>query len=285
MTVFVASDAAAYEVYMGRWTRRLAGPFLQFAGVRLGQRVLDVGCGTGVMTAAASDLGATAVGLDSAETYLEFARSRHSRPNTSFELGDAHRIGYPDGSFDAAVSTLALDVIPDAEKVGDEMRRVTRPGGMVASAVHEFRGAFAPMFMLCDIASVLDSRGQAVRDGMLSHPLVWPEGQAKMWRAAGLLDVVEVPLVIPFDYASFSDYWRTFESGQGRVGGYVMGMPEVAAGLLRNSATVSIARIVIARLSVLPDFAYVGKTTARRRVNGCEGQNITGKAQANDRRA
>jgi ubiquinone/menaquinone biosynthesis C-methylase UbiE len=137
MAVFVASDPAAYEVYMGRWTRRLAAPFLEFVGVRSGHRVLDVGCGTGIITVAAADLGATVVGLDPAEPYLEFARRLCARPNASFELGDAHRIGYPDGTFDAAISTLALDVIPDPEKVGEEMRRVTKPGGIVASAVHD----------------------------------------------------------------------------------------------------------------------------------------------------
>jgi SAM-dependent methyltransferase len=153
-------------------------------------------------------IGATCIGLDPAEAYLEFARRRRSCPNASYELGDAHHVGHPDASFDAVVSTLALDVIPDAERVAEEMRRVTRPGGTVASAIHDFRGAFAPLFMLWDIASVLDSRAQAVRDGMLSHPLVWPQGQANMWRAIGLVDVVEVPLVIPFEYASFADYGR-----------------------------------------------------------------------------
>jgi len=98
-------------------------------------------------------------------------------------------------------TTLALDVIPDAERVAEEMRRVTRPGGTVASAIHDFRGAFAPFLMFWDIASVLDSRAQAIRDSILSHPLVWPQGQASMWRAIGLADVVEVPLVILFDYA------------------------------------------------------------------------------------
>jgi SAM-dependent methyltransferase len=244
--VFVASDPAAYEVYMGRWTRRLTAPFLEFVGVRSGHRVLDVGCGTGIMTAACADLGATVVGLDPAAPYLEFARCHAVRPNASFELGDAHRIGYPDGTFDAAVSTLVLDVIPDPEKVGQEMRRVTRPGGIVASAVHDFRGAFAPMFMMSDLASVLDSGAQAVRDGMLAHPLVWPEGQAKMWCDLGLLDVVEVPLVIPFEYTSFGDYWSTFETGQGRFGGYVMGLPDELRGELKR-------HVRIAYLAGMPD--------------------------------
>src|SRR5712671_7417130 len=234
MATFVTNDPAGYELFMGRWTSRLAGPFLAFAGISSGQRVLDVGCGTGVITAAVADLGATCRGLDPAEAYLEFARRQRSGPNASYELGDGHHIGHPDASFDAVVSTLALDVIPDADRVAEEMRRVTRPGGTVASAIHDFRGAFAPLFMLWDIASVLDSRAQAVRDGMLSHPLVWPEGQAKMWRAVGLKDVVEVPLVIPFEYVSFADYWATFESGQGRVGSYVMSLEEASGHELQK---------------------------------------------------
>jgi SAM-dependent methyltransferase len=226
MATFVASDPAGYEVFMGRWTSRLAGPFLEFAGISPGQRVLDVGCGTGVITAAAGDLGATCIGIDPAEAYLQYARRQRSRPNITYELGDAHDIGHPDAAFDAVLSTLVLDIIPDAERVAEEMRRVTRPGGTVASAIHDFRGACAPLFMLWDIASVLDSRAQTLRDSMLSHALVWPQGQANMWRAIGLVDVVEVPLVIPFEYASFADYWSTFESGQGRVGSYVMGLPD-----------------------------------------------------------
>src|SRR5258707_2707646 len=82
--------------------------------------------------------------------------------------------------------------------------------------------------MFWDIASVLDSRAQAIRDSILSHPLVWPQGQASVWRAIGLADVVEVPLVIPFDYASFADYSSTVESGQGRVWRYVTGLPRAS---------------------------------------------------------
>ena len=132
MAAFVASDPAGYEIFMARWTQRLARPFLDFTGISPGQRVLDVGCGTGVITAAAADLGATAVGLDMSGPYIDFARHERSRPNASYELGDAHHIRHPDGSFDAALSTLALDVIPDAEPVIKEMRRVTRHGGTAA---------------------------------------------------------------------------------------------------------------------------------------------------------
>jgi 2-polyprenyl-3-methyl-5-hydroxy-6-metoxy-1,4-benzoquinol methylase len=127
MATFVTSDPAGCEVFMGRWTSRLAGPFLEFAGIRPGQQVLDVGCGTVVITAAAADLGATTVGLDPSETYLDFARRQRSRPNASFEVGDAHHIGYPDAAFDAAVSTLALDVRIDRRNDRRRSVSVVRP--------------------------------------------------------------------------------------------------------------------------------------------------------------
>lgn len=225
-TPLIPNNPEGYELFMGRWTERLARPFLEFAHIRSGQRVLDVGCGTGVITAAAADRGATCIGLDPSEPYVDFARRQRSRPGASYEFGDGNHIAHQDGAFDATVSTLALDVIPDAEPVVNEMRRVTRAGGSVASAVHDFRGAFAPILMFWDIASALDRRAQDIRDGMLSHPLVWPEGQTKMWQAVGLTQVVEVPLVIPFDYASFEDYWAAFETGQGRVGTYLTSLDE-----------------------------------------------------------
>jgi SAM-dependent methyltransferase len=213
---------------------RLAGPFLAFAGVGPGQRVLDVGCGTGVTTAAAADLGATVVGLDPSAPYLDHARRHRARPGAAFERGDARVMGYADASFDAAVSTLVLDVVPDPLPIAREMLRVVRPGGVVASAVHEFRGAYAHVMMMLDAAAVLVPRARALRDEMLSHPLVWPGGQADLWRGLGLAGVEEAPLVVPFDYASFDDYWATFLSGQGRSGRYVVSLGEGAREGLRG---------------------------------------------------
>jgi 2-polyprenyl-3-methyl-5-hydroxy-6-metoxy-1,4-benzoquinol methylase len=54
---------------MGRWSSRLAGPFLDFAGVRARERALDVGCGTGVITLALAERGCTVVGVDASESY------------------------------------------------------------------------------------------------------------------------------------------------------------------------------------------------------------------------
>ena len=124
---------------------------------------------------------------------------------------------YANASFDACVSALAPDVIPEVDQVVREMRRVTRPGWTVASHIFDYWGAFSAADLVCDTASVLDEGMRSVRDDRKSRPLVWSNGQAEVWRRAGLEDVVEVPIVISFDYASFADYWSSFSTGPGAV--------------------------------------------------------------------
>src|ERR1700693_2644782 len=110
---FQATDPDVYEHFMGRWSTCLAKPFLEFAGVQPGDRVLDVGCGTGALSLALAEHGAQVVGMDASQSYLEGARRRRSHANATYEHGDAFHLQYPTGSFDACVSTLAIDVIPE----------------------------------------------------------------------------------------------------------------------------------------------------------------------------
>src|SRR3954453_10065628 len=107
---FLATDPDQYEHFMGRWSRRLAGPFLDFASIQPGNRILDVGCGTGILTAALVERGSEAVGIDASEAYLARARRNRPHPNVTYELSDVRHIPYSDASFDACVSTLVLDI-------------------------------------------------------------------------------------------------------------------------------------------------------------------------------
>jgi SAM-dependent methyltransferase len=222
---FLATDPAVYEHFMGRWSRRLAGPFLDFAGVQPGDRVLDVGCGTGVITAALAERGCVAVRVDASEPYLDGARRDRSHPNVVYEFGDARHMHYPDGSFDACVSTLAIDVIPEVDEVADEIRRVTRAGGIAACCVFDFWGGNSAQDLVYDTGSVLDQGIGALRDYMKARPLVWVNGQAALWRKTGLVDVVEVPIVLSFDYASFGDYWSSWSVGPTRIAQRLQALP------------------------------------------------------------
>ena len=96
---FLATYPDDYEHFMGRWSGRLAGPFLAFGGIHPGHLVLDVGCGTGVLTVALAERGSQAVGIDASEPYLASARRRRSHRNVRYELGDVRRMPYADASF------------------------------------------------------------------------------------------------------------------------------------------------------------------------------------------
>lgn len=222
---FAATDPDIYERFMGRWSAQMADPFLTFAGVQSRQRVLDVGCGTGTITLAMAQRGCNLVGVDASAEYLAGARRRRSHPAITYEHGDAQNLAYGTASFDATVSLLAIDLIPDPEKAAAEMRRVTRPGGVVACGTFDFGGGFAAFQMLLDIGAVLDDGLRAIRDYVVPRPLVRPNGQAQLWQRAGFIDVVEVPIVTSFDYESFDDYWKSQATGPTRPAQRLQAMP------------------------------------------------------------
>ena len=225
MPSFAASDPDAYEHFMGRWSARLADPFLDFAGVQPGSKVLDVGCGTGTVSLSLAHRGATVVGVDASEPYLDGARHLRSHPSVTYELGDATDLPYSDASFDACVSTLVIDVIPDVDLVAAEMRRVTRPGGVVASGTFDFWGGFCVLDLVLDTGAVLDNGTRTLRAQIKARPIVWANGQADLWRQVGLIDVEEVPIVLSFDYADFEDYWSSFSTGPTRIAQHLMTLP------------------------------------------------------------
>jgi len=222
---FAATDPDIYERFMGRWSARMADPFLTFAGVESGQRVLDVGCGTGTITLALAQRGCTAVGVDASEPYLAGARHLRSHSAITYEHGDAQSLAHATASFDASVSLLAIDVIPAPEKVAAEMRRVTRPGGVVACGTFDFRGGNSAFQMLLDIGAVFDDGFRTLREYLLSRPLVGPNGQAELWRRTGFTEVVEVPIVVSFDYESWDDYWVSQATGPTRTAQRLKAMP------------------------------------------------------------
>lgn len=220
------SDADAYESFMGRWSELLAPIFIDFTGIAQGARVLDVACGTGVLSKALAEAGATVTGVDASAGYLAGARSHRTHPNITYEDGDIRQMRFTNNSFDATVSTLALDVLPEIEQVVSEMNRVTRPGGIVASAVHQFLGGITAFDLVMNTAAVLDANVREGRDFRAGRQQFWPGGQAALWRKVGFVDVAEIPVVVDCEYSSFADYWATFTSGLGIVSSYLMALSD-----------------------------------------------------------
>jgi ubiquinone/menaquinone biosynthesis C-methylase UbiE len=131
-------NAEGYEKVKGRWSRGLAPLLIRFGGLSDGDRVLDVGCGTGSLIFTLPEIAniSTATGIDLTEGFVEFARSHNNDARINFEQGDARVLPFEDDSFDRAFSKLVLHFIPDAARAVAEMYRVVRPGGTVTAAVH-----------------------------------------------------------------------------------------------------------------------------------------------------
>jgi SAM-dependent methyltransferase len=221
---FMFEVAKNYEQRMGSWSKLLAPLFINFVGVR--GEVLDVGCGTGSLTftAAANNNVSRIVGIDPSSGFIEYARSLVVDRRVSFEMGDAQNLQFPDASFDCCLSSLIVSFIPDAPKGVSEMRRVTRPGGVVASCMWDNGGGMEVFRVIWDAAIALDPGADRFRAKHLPHGS--SDELRSLWTNAGLRDIETRPLVIPLKFVSFDDLWGPSVGAQGPMGAYLAGLPE-----------------------------------------------------------
>lgn len=227
--------ADAYEAYVGRWSRRVAAAFAHSLEVPAGRLWLDVGCGTGALTAAvlAQADPAHVAGIDPSEGFLAGARARIDDPRSSFCAGDARRLPVCDRGFDAVVSGLVLNFVPDPFRAATELARVTAPGGVAAAYVWDYAEGMAMMRHFWDAAGALDP-GAAELDEGRRFPLCRPEALERLWTAAGFGDVAVHAIDIPTVFTGFDDFWRPFLGGQGPAPGYVMSLSQGDRGALRD---------------------------------------------------
>jgi SAM-dependent methyltransferase len=220
------SVAESYDLFMGRWSRRLAPLLVQFADVRNGDLVLDVGSGTGGLAAAvaAAAPSGRVVGVDRSEPYVAGARARHQQEQFRFEVGDAQHLQFEDACFDRTLSQLILNFIPDPGQAVTEMIRVTRPGGIVATAVWDYGEGMEMLRAFWDEAIALMPDAEANDE---RHMRFSARGElAAFWRTHHLQNVSETALAIDTPFSSFDDYWSPFLQQQGPAGAYVATLAE-----------------------------------------------------------
>lgn len=229
-STFVAADGDGYELNMGRWSLRLAEPFLDFTGTADGERVLDVGCGTGHLAAAvaARTRGGEVDAVDLSPVYVDYAKAHHRDARLSFRTGDACALDCADRSFDRVLSLLVLHFVPRWADAIAEMRRVAKPGAVAGAAVWDARGGWIANRMFFDTAAVLDPKAGERRAKNYTRPLTHPGELAAAWRAAGFVDVAETLVVIRMEYASFADYWAPFLGRDGPGADYVRTLDDEA---------------------------------------------------------
>ena len=229
------ADAEAYERFMGRWSRLVAPRLVDFTGMPERGRVLDVGSGTGALAFAIarrySD--ARVLGIDPSGNYIAYASSRNPFPDrASFAEGDAQELHYPDASFDAALSLLVFNFIPDPAKALREVRRVTRPGGRVSAAVWDYGDGMRMLRTFWDAAVQLDPEADKLDEKHM--PLCRAGELSALWKEGGLEDVHEQPIDIQMSFESYADYWEPFLLGQGPAGRYVRRLDRAKQQALRD---------------------------------------------------
>jgi SAM-dependent methyltransferase len=222
--------AAAYDRFMGRYSRLLATQMADFAGVSAGQRVLDVGSGPGALTAElVRRVGASAVAaVDPSAMFVDAVRER--LPGVKAEREAAEALSFADGVFDAALAQLVVHFMADPVGGLGEMARVTAAGGVVAACVWDHAGERSPVAVFWRAARELDpgARDESGLPGAREGDL--PD----LLRRAGLRRVVASEFDVPFAHASFQEWWEPFTLGVGPAGQYLTQLSDNAVARLRE---------------------------------------------------
>ncbi|CAN5401882.1 class I SAM-dependent methyltransferase [soil metagenome] len=227
-STFVAKGADGYDQYMGRWSKRLAPLFLDFAEVADGDRIIDVGCGTGSLTVLIPDRANIAAieAIDFEEQFVEALKQRNTDARISARKGDACSIPFGEDQFDRALSMLVLHFVPTPQKAVAEMLRVVRPGGIVAAAVWDTFGGMPSQRMFWDTFAAIEPAAHVRRGVALVRPMTLPGELSRSFTAAGLENVIETTLTIRMDFSNFDDYWLPLINGQGTLAAFLSTLPQ-----------------------------------------------------------
>jgi SAM-dependent methyltransferase len=250
----VWASGAAYERYVGRWSRLVAKEFLALLNVKSKAQWLDVGCGTGALCQ--TILGhepLSVTGIDASEAFVHHAKEQLSNTQVTFLVGDARALPFDDQTFDAVVSGLMLNFVPEPGKAALEMARVAKPNGTVAAYVWDYAGKFQGenpqsltahgqkdfhpgmemMRHFWDAVAALNPNALTPDEGQC-YPLCKPEPLTKLFENAGLIHVEVQAIDVATTFRDFDDYWSPFLGGQGPAPSYTMSLDEAARAALRE---------------------------------------------------
>jgi len=214
--------ASAYEHFMGRWSRILAGEFVRWLDAPAGQYWLDVGCGTGSLASAILEIAdpAAVVACDPSEAFIASARTNVNDARIEFSVAGVDELPLRAKGFDLAVSLLALNFFPDPERGVRSMSEAVSPGGTVAACVWDYADGMEFLRVFWDTAITLDPNAAEFDEGA-RFPICAREPLIELFRSAGLVEVICEPIEIETVFASFEDYWDPFLGATGPAPAYL----------------------------------------------------------------
>ena len=229
MTEQAVSDiwavGAAYEPYIGRWSRLVAREFVDWLAVSPNADWLDVGCGSGALTEAilASSAPAIVRAVDASAGFVTYARQKARDSRAAFAAADARALPWTSASVDVIVSGLVINFVPQPERAIAEMARVARPGAVIGAYVWDYAAGMQLIRYFWDVAVALSADAAAL-DEANRFPLCQPTALEELWRGAGLRNVTSCALEVPTYFRDFDDFWTPFLGGQGPAPSYAMSL-------------------------------------------------------------
>ena len=239
----------AYDAYMGRWSRALARPFLAALAPPRQARWLEIGCGTGALTAAILETQdpAAVLACEPAQPLLDHARRHLTDPRVTFRLAASGTLPRDGTPCDVVVSSLVLNFLPDPLAAVREMAACARTGGVVAAMVWDYAGQMELLRYFWDTATGLDPAAASLDEGR-RFPLCTPAKLAALWQTGGLEQVRTGAVTIATEFDGFADYWQPLLGGTGPAPAYVASLTPDRRTTLRAALQAALPAPVAGRL-------------------------------------
>lgn len=226
----------SYDAYMGRWSRQVAPRFLDWLDASEGLEWLEVGCGTGALSAAILTKCSpqNLISIDPSEGFLAKARANVPDQRVQFQVGDAQSLNLPSASRDIIVSALVLNFVADRAKALSEMKRIARPGGQIGFYVWDYPGGGIEfMRAFWTAATQLDPAARDLTEDR-RFPFCTRDALVELVKVAGLSSVESAAIEVPTVFSDFDDYWRPFTLGAGPAPGYCISLEPEARERLKQ---------------------------------------------------
>lgn len=212
----------SYELFMGRWSRSLAQSFVDWLAIAPGRHWLEIGCGTGALTRQVCERTspASVVAIDPSPQFVAHARASLAGRPVEFRVAAAQALPERPGGYDAVVSSLVFNFLPDPGAAAAGMRTVAAGDGVVAACVWDYADGMEFLRRFWDAAVALDPAARSHDEGE-RFPVCSAGALETVFREAGFAHVEVDTLAVVTHFRDFDDFWRPFDGGPGPAPSYL----------------------------------------------------------------